>query len=55
MCGGGNLSESDARTGNVPVTTRAYSLRKDSENQNQLSSKMINISGKNPQMSITVG
>ncbi|EFN67177.1 Testis-specific serine/threonine-protein kinase 6 [Camponotus floridanus] len=55
MCGGGNLSGSGARTGNVPVTTRAHSLKKDSENQNQPSSKMINISGKDPQMSITVG
>ncbi|XP_072754546.1 testis-specific serine/threonine-protein kinase 3 isoform X1 [Anoplolepis gracilipes] len=55
MCGGGNLSGSGARTGNVPVTARAHSLRKDSENQNQPSSKTINISGKDPQVPITVG
>lgn len=53
MCGGGNLSGSGARTGNIPVTARALSLRKDSKNQP--SSKTINISGKNPQLSITVG
>lgn len=55
MCGGGNLNGSGARTGNVPVTARAHPLRKDSENQNQPSSKTINISGKDPQVPITVG
>lgn len=53
MCGGGNLNGSGARTGNIPVSARARSLRKDS--QNQPSSKMINVSGKDPQLSITVG
>ncbi|KYQ52330.1 Testis-specific serine/threonine-protein kinase 1 [Trachymyrmex zeteki] len=52
MCGGGNLGGSG--TGNVPVVTRAQPVLKNSENQNQPSSKMVNTSRKDPQ-SIIVG
>ncbi|KAG5336572.1 TSSK1 kinase, partial [Acromyrmex charruanus] len=47
MCGGGNLG--GPGTGNVPVVTRAQPALKNSENQTQPSSKMVNTSRKDPQ------
>jgi len=51
MCGG-NLGSGN---GNVPVVTRALPALKNSENQNQPSSKIVTTSGKDPQLPITVG
>lgn len=55
MCEGGNLGGSGI--GNVPVVSRALPAFKNqnSENQKQPSSKIVNSSGKDPQLTITVG